>query len=910
VLQELASGLRVVLQENHSAPVVALQVWVDAGSADDPADRSGLAHVLEHMVFKGSARRSESQIAEEIEGSGGHVNAWTAFDQTVFHLVIASRYFERGLDILSDALLAPRFDEKDLARELEVIGEEIKQGEDSPGKVVSRLLFGAAYGPHPYGRSVIGRDETVRKIRPADVRAFHARHYAPPKMTLVVVGDVAPERAFEQIRKHLGGVAGARATRRSSRSDAAVPAPGKPVVVLESRDLKEAYVSLAFRIPSLSHPDTPALDLAAVLLGQGDSSRTVRRLRHELQLVTDVSVYAYTPREPGLLIVDATANPRKLYAAVEAIAKEVFDLGLAPVATDELRRAKTIIESDAVYQKETVQGQARKLGFYQTVAGAVEFEHLYARKVEATTAEELVAVAARHLRPEALAVAVLGPPPAKGEAAARSGILEAIRSAAAASRRTRAQVTRTDEVTKVTLENGARLLVLSDPSVPLVAMRAVWNGGLRYETARDNGINNLLAALATRGTLSRSADQINEAIEGMAGAIGGFSGMNSFGVHAELLASRWEQGFEILADCILHPALKDEEVERARRQAIEEIRSQQDSVATVAMQLFQRTLYKKHPHRMNALGTVEAVSALGRGELEAYQGRYFSPGLMTLAVVGDVDPARVRAKFEQLFGAAPAARGRPPSIPVEPERKSPEDAYVLLDKQQAHIIVGYPGTTMRSPDRYALEVLAALLSGQSGRLFAELRNRRGLAYQIGAYTTDGIEPGHLAVYLSTSPEKVKGALEAIEAQLEDLRARPVPAAELKRVQRHLVGTFEISLQRKATVASYLAFNECYGLGHKSYLRYVPSVLAVTAAEVQKAARRYLAPGRRVVAIVKPEEESPAAARRMGGNREAGVVRSGAPQRAEGKAEKGKGGRAAAKKGGGRAKTGKKDKSSK
>jgi zinc protease len=882
----LENGLRLILQENHSAPVVALQMWVNVGSADDPDDLLGLAHVLEHMVFKGTARRSEGQIAKEIEGAGGQINAWTAFDQTVFHVVLPSRFSARGLDILADAMQNARFDAGDLERELQVILEEIKQGEDSPTKVVSRELFGAAYREHPYGRPVVGRAATVRNASRARVAAFFKRWYVPSNMTMVAVGDFAASEVVGRARRLFA----ASSTAAPRRRHAAEPAQQRLRVVVKQRDTQEAYVSLAFHIPGLADPATPAVDLAAIILGQGDSSRLVRRLKHDLQLVTDIYAYSYTPGDPGLLVVSAATVPGKLLRAVQAITEEVLALGVAEVTTDELRRAKTIIESDAVYQKETVQGQARKLGFFHTVAGSVDFEDEYNRRAAAVTAADIRTVAERYLRLEGASIAALSPN------SDERGTAQDLQQAAAVARgrvnSSKAQSRDDSGVVKVTLGNGARLLVMRDISVPLVAMRAVWNGGLRYETQSTNGINNLLAALATRGTLSRTADQINAAVEGMAGSIGGFSGHNSFGVRSELLARHWEQGMEILADCLLNPALRSDEVERERRQLIDDIRAQQDNLSTVALQLFSRTLYRQHPYRMDPLGTVESVSALSRDQLVDYYRRRFHASNMVLAIVGDVDPQRVKEKFEQLFGSVPRRAARAADPAAEPPRTAPQDVYFALNKQQAHVVVGYPGTTMRSKDRFALEVLASLLSGAGGRLFLELRDRRGLAYHVGAYSLEGIEPGYFAVHIATSPEKVQAALAGIDQQLRRLRDQPVPAAELKRVQRYLIGSFEISLQRKSTVASLLAFNEAYGLGHRTYARYVESIMSVTAEDLQRVARRYLADQRRVLAVVKPEELAPGAAKRLGEARQAGSVDPSAPAppsprkaKAKGKARK-------------------------
>jgi zinc protease len=868
VVEVLPNGLRVVMQESHAAPVVAIQMWVNVGSADDPEDASGLAHVLEHMVFRGTADRSEGQIAQEIEGSGGQINAWTSFDQTVYHVVIASRYFDRGLEILTDAIQNSRLGDAELGRELEVILEEIKQGEDSTSRVVSRRLFATAYRKHPYRRPVIGREATVKPMTADQVKQFFDAWYIPANMTLVIVGDFSARAALGKIRRLMRPRPG-KPPRRGRHDE---PLQRRTRISVVHRETQEAYVAMAFHIPGLAHADTAALDLAAVILGQGESSRLTRRVKHEQQLVTTSYAYAYTPADPGLLVIGATAPPERLLKVVEATVREAVALGAADVSKDELQRAKTLVESDAVYQKETVQGLARKLGFYQTVAGTVAFEEAYNRRVREVTPALLREVAARYLRPENLSISVvtraqgrereLEAEVARAVTAAREQLLQA-----RGAQRPRAPGER---VVKVTLKNGARLIVMRDDSVPIVAMRGVWRGGLRYENATNNGINTLLAGLATRGTTTRSANQISEAIEGMAGTIGGFSGQNSFGLHAELLARHWERGLQIVADCLLNPALRPEEVERERRSLVEDIVAQEDNASSVVMRLFNRTLFKRHPYRLDPLGTVETVSALTREQLVRYHRRHYHPSNLVLAVVGDVDAGRVEAKFRELFGAIPRRAERPVQVPREPVRAESDEAYRFVNKQQAHLVVGYPGTTVRNKDRFALEILTSALSGQGGRLFTELRDRQGLAYNVGAYSQEGLEPGYVAVYIATSPEKIQQALEGIERQLQRVRDERLRPQELKRIQRYLVGSYEISLQRKAMLSSYLAFNEAYGLGYQAYATYSSSILGVTAEAVRRVARRYLVADRRVIAVVKPEELTPGAAKQLG-QRKAGVV---------------------------------------
>ena len=848
MLHTLANGLKTIVCENHAAPVVAIQVWVDVGSADEDEREAGIAHVLEHMVFKGTIKRGVGDIAKEIEAAGGDINAWTSFDQTVYHVTVASRNFGKGLDVLSDAVQNMRVDDKELLKELQVVREEIREGVDSPGKVASRELFRTAFRRHPYGRPVIGYDKTVSAFRKRDVETFYRRMYTPQRMTVVIVGDVDKRQALAQVQRMFGKRRGKAARPNSNRAQE--PAQRSPRLTTKRQAAAEAHLALAFHIPAVTHEDTPALDLAAVILGHGDSGRLSRTVRRELQLVNDIYAYAYSPRDPGLLLVGAAMPADKVAPAVKAIADQIKQLGQQLVSPEELARAKTIVEADAVYQRETVQGYARQLGFFQANAGDPNYEDTFIRRAASVTATKLKATAQKYLDTNQATISLVSP---RVTPKLRNTLKNRLRCTKMPTPRRRpkqgkALETQTEQVR---LDNGARLLLQRDASVPLVAMRAVWLGGLRYERSSNNGINSLLAALVTRGTATRSADAIHGEIESMAGSIGGFSGRNSFGIRMEILGRYWERGLDILADCAKNSAFPDNEVEQNRAEALEEIRAQDDNLAGRTMRLFARTLYSKHPYRLNLLGSSAAVAKLEREGLRRYYNRHFcAPGLV-LSAVGDVEVDALRDKFVELFAKLPKRSAPEPKFTAEPQKKRAAIAKEAVDREQAHIIVGFPGTTLHAQDRFALEVMTSILSGQGGRLFVELRDRLGLAYSVSAFSLEGLEPGYIAAYMATSPQNIDRALSGFTREFDRLKQKPVGATELARVKRYLIGTHEIAQQRRATIASHLAFSEVYGLGHRTHLEYPEHVATIDAAAVQAAAVKYLDDDSKVVAIVHP-----------------------------------------------------------
>ncbi|MDY0000044.1 MAG: pitrilysin family protein [Polyangia bacterium] len=851
---QLKNGLRVLVLPTSAAPVVALQAWVGVGSAHEALSEAGAAHFLEHMLFKGTHRRGVGELAKEVEAAGGDINAWTEFNNTVYHLVLGSRFLDLGLDILADAVQNPTLDPEEVERERQVILEEIQQGEDDPHRVNFQQLFSLVFGRHPYGRPVIGLRETVAAMGASDLRRFHRAWYAPGNITFVVAGDVDQSYVVGRVK------AAFRSRGREtpgSEPRSALPKRG-PRVAIRYAPVREAYLLLGLPVPGLLHEDVPAIDLAATLLGQGDSSRLSRRLLRERRLVTDVSSYAFTPHDVGLFTLGATLEPDKLEEAVGSLVSEAFSLGSKPAGRDEVDKARVLTESSAIFQAETAPGIARRAGFYQYTANDPDYEATYLAKVREVTPESLRRALGRQLAPSRLSLALVLPEAAVPRRA-REGLPARLRVLCEESGRGalegRASVLPPPGrggTIRTVLPNGLRLLVKPDPTIPLVAFRAAWMGGLRNESSRSNGINNLISNLLTRGTASRSGDEIVEQVERMAGSIGGFTGRNSLGIRLETLSHFWRESLDIFADCLLNPLFPEEEVARERDLALQEIATRDDSLTGVAFRLFQKALYRDHPYRLNLGGETASVSRLDVGALRRYFGRHCQVGDLVLTVVGDVDPESVAGEVARLLGRP---RRRPsPEIapPQEPNPRSPKAVSRSMERQQAHLVLGFLGTSILRKDRFALEVLATVLSGQGGRLFLHIRDRLGLVYRISAFTMEGIDPGYFAVYAATSPEQVGTLVSEIRAALGRLRNERVPKSELKRAKRFLLGHHDLTLQQRTHLASTLTFNELYGLGYEAHLKYSQSILAVTAEDLVAVARRYLAPRREVLATVLPE----------------------------------------------------------
>ncbi len=857
----LPNGLTVVFEAQRHAPVVAFQVWVKVGSADEGPEEVGLAHLHEHMLFKGTGKRGLGEIARSIEAHGGEINAWTSFDQTVYHVVMASRHARQGLDVLADAVRNSSFDEGELTREIEVVCEEIKRSLDMPSRRASKALFGETFRTHPYGRPVIGFEAEVRAHTRARVLAFYGKHYQPSNIVLSAVGDFDEATLRSQVDELFGGE-WARAPRPAF---ARPPEPDfRDVrVALVKDEVKDAHLHLAFQIPGVEHPDTAALDVLAMLLGQGDASRLALEVRRKRSLARDVNSWAWTPRERGLFATSLTTTAATLREAFEETVRVMASVTRVEAESDEVETIKALIEAEAVYQRETVQGLARKLGYYESMAGGLEREASYYEAVSQVTAPQLREVADRYFTFDRAVVTGLLPHEATlteaqvrevltSVAAHRPATLPARALAAATPMRLSGNLKRARPgLTVQKLENGATLIVREERSVPLLAMRASFHGGVRYETPEESGLTTLLARTITRGTQTLGAEAFSHLVDSMAGSLSAIAGRNSMSLRAEFLSKHFERAFELFSDSLQNPAFSDEEFERERAQQLQDIASRDDRPSSLAFELFAKTLWLAHPYRMSTLGEKNSVEQLSPASLRTYHSRWMDPTQLTLAVVGDVDTERVLERVRAAFGGSRGGAAPAPSVAPEPAWSGPRASRRTLQKAQTHLVLGFPGARMTDPWRRGLEVMQTLLSGQSGRLFMELRDKRSMAYSVSAMLMEGIDPGSFSVYMGTSPEKVEAALAGIRAELSKLCEDLITDAELSRAKEHLIGTQGIGLQRNGARAGVMALDACYGLGAEAFLRYPEEIAAVTAEDIRSAAQRVIDFKREALAVVGP-----------------------------------------------------------
>ena len=862
--ERLPNGARLLMTAPGPRPrrggPVAIQLWVAAGTAAERADEHGCAHLLEHMIFKPCAlgqgkkdslrarlaalgiRREEPalDLAGAIEALGGDINAFTSHDETVFHVTAPAARAAEATALLATAVLFPTLDGETLAQEREVVIEEIKQYDDDPGQRATQAALARVFAAHAYGRPVLGLAREVAGHSAARLRGYHRRAYAGERLTLVVVGDV---EAAAVRRAALATVGRAPSGRALAPVDAPTPRPGAQV---RRADVQDAYLVLAWPAPAAGADDAAAIDAASVVLGHGEASRLVSETRRKDQVVSDIQAHCDTLRRGGALMIAARTTGAQAGAAAGAALAQVARLAAEPVSAEELARARAILESDLVYRRETVQGLAHALGGCATIFGDLAREQAYYRALAALTPESVREACARWLAPARACVSVELPravdvPEARSVKAA---IAAALRPARAARGRSGPALRRErDGVLTATLTGGLRLFALVDRSVPVAAGWLVWPGGQLREPAKFAGAASVTAALLTRGNARIDGEALSRAIDGLAAGLDGFAGRNSLGLHFECMARHLPAVLGHALDCATTPRFAASELAEERRVALQDLAAEVDDPGQVAARGLAGLLYGDHPFSRPLRGQPAGLRALTRERVRELWTRGYPIGRAVLALVGDVDVAAAAAQVEAALREAGVKDrlSREPGAPPRVVHAGPRAREILQDREQAHVALGWPGLTLGDPREPTLDVLAAVLGGQTGRLFSALREAQGLVYEVSMASVEGIGAGHVAIHASTSQDKLTKALTAIAAEVERAVREPPSAAEVERAQAWLVGQFEIGQQRRTRVASLLALSEVYGLPRARAFAYPKRVAAVRPREVWALARALFRP---------------------------------------------------------------------
>ncbi|MDW8002683.1 MAG: pitrilysin family protein [Deltaproteobacteria bacterium] len=808
----LDNGLRLILEERPGTGVVALQIWVKVGSKYERHENSGITHFIEHLIFKGSKNLKANEIAANIEALGGSINAYTSYDNTVYHVVIPKESFVDGFLLLNEAVFNPTFPEEEIEKEKKVVIEEIRMGEDDPEKKLYKELFSLAYGECPYGRPIIGCPETVSLFSREDIVSYFEEHYGANTTTLVVVGDFEKEKVLKLAKDTVGQL-------KTGKRDYIATSCARPkgLVKIIRRNVLESYLAISYPIPNILHEDIPALKVVSALLTAGESSRLILELKNNRRIITGASSFVFAPEDEGLFVVYMNFKGQDYRNVIEAVEAEIKRLA-KKVEEWELIKAKNQIRASYVYGSETPQGRARMLGYYATLTSDVYFVDKFLKKVEMVGPEDVKRVVERYISENMRTTVCILPIEDEKESNPYYG----------------------------ELRNGLRYVINRKTDAPLFAFSIGFIGGVKDEPPKKNGIFNVLSKMFLKGTKKKTAFELATSIDTLAGYVDPFCGYYLFGLSGKFMSKDFRDALSLLKEMLLETEFREEELRSVKNEIFSELRLKEDDPFSYSFRRFHSLLYKDHPYGKDPSGTFEDVASITIEDLRSIYETHVSPKNCVLAISGDLDVHEVEKLIKELF-----SNWTGPKKELKKEKITTQTGSVHLEKEifQTHMIFGFPGVAFTEEDRFKMEIIDAILSGMGGRIYRVLREKNPYAYATSFFNQMGFDSGSIGIYAAFDPANLNNVRTAVEKELESLMKDGFSLKEIDRAKKYLVGNYLISMQSNSFIAHRMMVDTIYGLGHDFFKRWPKRIMEVTPFELNEALKKYLRPEKSLVVTV-------------------------------------------------------------
>lgn len=874
----LPNGLRVVLKPIPDAVTVTVMTVYRVGSADEQLDQTGLAHYLEHLMFKGTRQLMPGDIDRMTRRAGARNNAYTTYDFTNYYFDFASDRWETALRIEADRMRNLQIDDQhEFQQEKGAVIAELDGNEDLPfdleNKAILPLLFG---DKSPYGHPIIGEKNHVRNVTAEQIKAFYDRWYHPNNATIVMVGAFDPEKALARIRELFGSIPAGELPPRQPFE--ALRREEPLLVEIPSRFETERLV-MGFNTCRRGDDDDYVLDVIEALLSGGKTGRLYRKLVLEQEVASEVTCAHQTGRHPGWFSIEMEiSRGTDRQKAEKALLEELEKLAREPVSEAELHRVERNVISGMIFSHEDPHDLADSIAAAVATVG-LDYLRGYLPRIRAVTPADVQRVARKYLQPQRRVVVASVLP--KGESARSPSASPRLGrgrplprpSLAAAARRRSSDPLRPQQqpgpsappqpglnltaTRRVTLENGLKLLLLPRRRLPIVLAQAHVARVRLHESAENAGITALVGSLLEEGTTRRSEQEISQAIED----VGGFLAMSGNGGSVKVLSPDRRLGLDLLIDCLSRPAFHDDAVRRLKEHQLAEIEDRRGNPDFRARDEFTRIVYGDHPLGRPALGTTSSVEKIDAAACRQFHARVFVPNNTVIAVVGDFDPEEMVQMIREL--TRDWARRDLPELPLPAlEFAAPQTRIITLPKSsQLSIYLGHLGIRRKDEDYYRLLVMDNILgvggAGFTDRLSARLRDRQGLAYTVGATitATAGELPGVFSAFIGTHPNQYATVTRILREEIARIRDEKPTTREVEEAKDYLMATIGFNLTTGDAVASQLIQIERFDLGNDYLERFRRAIAAVTPDDVQAVARKHLKPEHLVQVAAGPVSEN-------------------------------------------------------
>ncbi len=867
----LENGLIVLTKEVHTAPVVTVQVWYKVGSRNEEPGVNGIAHQLEHMMFKGTLNRPV-QFGRLFSALGSDSNAFTSYDQTAYYGTVERSKLKALLVLEADRMQNTQIEPEQLASEKRVVISELQGYENSPEYRLNRALMQAVFPNHAYGLPVGGVKVDVEKFELEQVQKYYRNFYTPDNAVLVIVGDFQTANTLEIVKEVFGELPKrVRSEELGVRSqNTFTPSPSLPTPIILREPGAGRLLQAVYPLPDVNQPDVPALDVMDYILTEGRNSRLYQALV-ESGLAREVTASVTSLREFGWYEVLVTAASKQDLQKIDSVLNSaIANIAKKGVTLEEVERAKTQLTADVILSNRDITSQGMQLGHDETTADDYHYTDRYLAAVNLVKPTDVVAVINKYLKKETRRVGFFEPTEQQTtEVGHKPDSTQTTENFSPVAPVVAAEVANylppvdlaTDGLLTVNdiaqilpqqfqLNNGLRLLLLPDHSTPTVTLSGYIQAGTEFDSDEQAGLAAFVAENLLSGTKTKDVLTIAKMLAQRGVSLDFQAYPEGVQIEGDSLAPDLPILIEILADALKNSTFPVKELELHRQQTLIDLQIELDEPSEVARRIFVQSIYpQKHP--LHTFPTEESLQRIKRQNVIDFKAKHYRPDTTVLVLVGDFELESVRSLMEAKF-ADWEVSGEPPTLKY-PTVSLPEKIVsvnqVLVGKTQAVTCMGYPGINRYDPRFYAVLVLNQILGADtlSSRLGAEVRDRQGLSYGIYSYFLVGKNAGTFLIEMQTSPEDSIKAIASTRQILQQIHEQGVTALEVETAKRTLISNYNVSLANPEELTDRILMNEIYGLDKTELYSLTDKIHQVSLTEVNQAARELVHSDKIVVA---------------------------------------------------------------
>lgn len=823
---KLDNGQTVVIQEVKNNPIVTIDTWIKTGSIDEDDSNNGVAHFLEHLFFKGTKNHEPGEFDQILETKGAITNAATSKDFTHYYVTIPSKDFDLAMELHGDMMMHPLIPRNEMEKERKVVLEEINKDLVSPTRILQENLNSMMYTNHPYKRKVIGRSDVIETITRDQVLNFYNAHYSPSNMITIVVGDVDTNQALERI-KEVFNAEYKKQTKTIYPKESQLTTQQKKVEYIKT---ESGYMVIGFRGTPIDDTDSYALDVLSTILGDGRSSVLNQVLKEKKRLAFSVDAGNSTFRDDGIFYISANFEPEKCKQVQSAIFDEIKKIQDKGVTDEQLGLAKNIIERNTYYSRESITNIATEIGYTMALTNDIKFYDTYLDKIKSVSKEEVKRVANKYLGENKSAVSIILPESSKNIPVANK----------TQNLGTAELVSESNGTQKYQLSDGATMLYTPNSSNDIIAISIYAKGGQLLD--KIAGTANLTAATMMKGTKNYTSLELSQVLEDNGIKIVPSVGADAFSITVLTTKDEYDKTMELLNEVVNNAVFDDYEIEKVKSDKLSAIKTSKDVPIKQAIEEYRDMIYQNTPYSISSKVLEKNISNIKKSDIIEYYNKIFNPKNILISINGNIDKDKTIQDLNKIF--EPKADSQTFDYKAYdskiPHITAPRTNTIKMPTETAWILLGWQTDGVLSEKDYAtLQVIDSILgTGMSSRLFKDLREQEGLAYQLGTGYSPNVLRGSFMMYIGTNPATLEKSKQGLFSEIEKLKTEYVGDKELKDAKEKLIGNYVIGLETNLDKASNTGWYEASTRGYEFKEKYADLINSVTDADIIEVANKY------------------------------------------------------------------------